>query len=450
MYEKLFKSLLYPLYEEKIAGRNTCRYVRQYQGQAELSRDQLEALQLQKLKALLRHAKEHCSYYRDTWNQIGFDPEQMVALTDIERLPILDKETITANYEGFVSSAHRGANITKATGGSSGAPFKFELDGESNERRQAVMWRGYGALGAGLGVKTLYVWGAHIAPVGKKTQIKDALYNYFYNRKILNSFTMNESNVGDFVARHNRYRATAVVGYVNPLVTMARHILDHNLTVHRPETILTGAEPLYEFQRELIEKAFDAPVYNTYGCREFMLIGSECKQRNGLHVNIDHLLVELTDEQGQVVESGCTGDVIVTDLHNYGFPLIRYRNGDQASWSDKVGCACGSTLPLISAVEGRKLDVIKTPDGRLLPGEFFPHLLKDFGAIKRFQVIQTELDTVQLKIVLNSGREEQELAAAYRLVESNLGPSVTLKPEIVEDIPLTASGKHRVTISAVS
>jgi len=448
MYDQLFRRFLFPFYEERIAGRKTASYINEYMANLQKRRAELEAIQLAGLKQLLEHAQNNCSYYRETWKELGFEPGKLVSLDDLSQLPVLDKETIRENYDGFVAKTHSGKNILKATGGSSGSPFQFELDGVSNERRQAVMWRGYGAIGAGLGTKTLYVWGAHIAPVGKKTQIKDRLYHLFYNRKILNSFDMRDDNVGDYVHAHNQYRPRAVVGYVNPLVTMADYILENKLAVHAPEAILTGAEPLYEFQREKIERAFKAPVYNTYGCREFMLIGSECTERNGLHINIDHLVVELVDSDGQ--SAGVShGDVVVTDLYNYGFPLIRYRNGDQASLGEATDCACGSPLPRLRSIDGRKLDVIRTPDGKAIPGEFFPHLLKDYPAVKQFQIVQETLDTVDLNVALNDGFAAQDLHEALALVEKHLGDTVNVQLHILREIPLTSSGKLRVAISKV-
>ncbi|KZZ11430.1 polysaccharide biosynthesis protein, partial [Oleiphilus sp. HI0078] len=393
MYSWLFRTLLYPLYETHMAKRKTLAYVHEYQENQNRSLSTLESIQLDKLRALLVHTYENCAFYQSQWDQIGFDPAAVESVKDLEVLPVLDKDVIRDNYEGFVAATHKGKNIKKATGGSSGVPFRFELDQESNERRQGVMWRGYGNLGAGLGVKSLYLWGANIAPVGAKSALKDKLYHAFYNRKILNSFEMTAYNLGTYVEQINAYKAEAIVSYVNPLVTLADYIIENDITIKSPKSILTGAEPLYEFQREKIERAFRAPVYNTYGCREFMLIGSECKEKNGLHTNIDHLVVELLGDQNKVIsEAGVSGDVVVTDLHNYGFPLIRYRNGDRATISSATTCQCGSPFPLLQSIDGRKLDVIKTPDGRTIPGEFFPHLLKDFTSIKQFQVVQNTLD----------------------------------------------------------
>lgn len=438
--------MLFPLYEERLAGRKTLTYLNEFEDNLQKTTAELEQQQLLKLKALLLHAYASCDYYRKEWDRLSFRPQELTSVDDLQKLPLITKDIIKENYNGFVSSSYQGKNIRKATGGSSGVPFQFELDRQSNERRQAVMWRGYGGLGAGLGARALYVWGSNIRPVGSKNALKETLYHAFYHRKMLNSFDMCEDNIGEYVEAINRYRPEVIVAYVNPMVMLADHIVSNKLKVHAPKSILTGAEPLYEFQRERIEEAFSAPVYNTYGCREFMLIGAECEQRSGLHLNIDQLLVELVNSEGAIAEE--TGDLAITDLHNYGFPLIRYVNGDRGTRSEQQACSCGSPLPLLRSVDGRKLDVIRTRSGKVLPGEFFPHLLKDFSAIKQFQVEQQELDAVIIRLVLNKEVEWQaQLGEIQGLVSGYLDKDTTVVIECVDTIELTASGKLRVTIS---
>jgi phenylacetate-CoA ligase len=107
-------------------------------------------------------------------------------------------------------------------------------------------------------------------------------------------------------------------------------------------------------------------------------------------------------------------------------------------------------LPLLQAVVGRQLDVLRTGDGRVVPGEFFPHLLKDFAAVRRFQVIQERIDRVCLRVVVSSDWIEADKAKIEAVSQDVLGPSVAFDVEKVSDIPLTAAGKHRVVVSLVS
>ncbi|MDP5148784.1 phenylacetate--CoA ligase family protein [Rheinheimera baltica] len=446
LYPHLLQGVVLPLLAV-IKGKPLIRYVNEYSKHIALSPDELSALQWQSLTRLLKHSFDNSPYYHQRWQKAGVDDIRTVdSMAQFQQLPILTKADIQQHYDQL-KAKNFDNNIVKSTGGSTGTPLRFELDANSNTRREAIMWRGYDWLGAGLGVRTLYLWGAGIGQVSFARQIKERLYHGLYNRKMLNSFSMAPDNMHQYIAQINAYRPDAMVAYVNPLYELSKHILQQNIVVHRPNSILTGAEPLYEYQRDTIEKAFSCPVYNTYGCREVMLIAAECKTHKKLHINSDHLLVETVNQDGQV-NNGESGDVLLTDLFNYGMPLIRYQNGDRATLHN-AACGCGNPLPLMSSIDGRKLDVIKTRSGKLIPGELFPHLFKEFASIDKFQVRQSDIDELIICIVTKNGLADGDKLAICNEINRYAAHELTLTFKFVDDIPLTASGKYRVTICEV-
>ena len=150
--------------------------------------------------------------------------------------------------------------------------------------------------------------------------------------------------------------------------------------------------------------------------------------------------------------SSQSGQLVITDLHNYGFPLIRYANGDKATLGNQAELRLWfAPCHLMQSVDGRKLDVIRTPDGRILSGEFFPHLLKDFKQIKQFQVIQNAINEIEIKLVLNSAEtgNDAEIDKIQQLIQKSVGHEVMVNILIVEKIDLTISGKLRVVISNI-
>tara|TARA_R110000772_G_scaffold34729_1_gene84161 strand:- start:1967 stop:3277 length:1311 start_codon:yes stop_codon:yes gene_type:complete len=435
-----------PLYE-KLRGKKLLPFLDAYEARLSWSKEQLQSYQFQQLKALLHHAYDNTSFYNKLWTDAGITSiDDIQTLADFEKLPVVTKGDIRDNYQAFISTKHTN-NIKKSTGGSTGQPFHFELDLESNTRREAVMWRGYGWLGAGLGQKTLYLWGADLGQPSRFKNIKNALYHAFYNRKMLNSFKMNKSNMVDYITAINNYKPIAFVSYVNPLYELSRYIIENKIKVYQPKTMLTGAEPLHDFQRKTIEQAFNCSVYDTFGCREFMLISAECHEQKNLHINCDHLVVETVNDRHEPV-SNESGDLVITDLHNFGFPLIRYVNGDRATLM-AASCSCGNPLPIMQSVDGRKLDIIKTPEGGSIPGELFPHLFKEYKGVIKFQIKQKTVNTVDIYIVTNelfSTEDKQSIADEINKYSNN---SLLLNFHLVDDIPLTAAGKHRVTICEV-
>lgn len=444
-YEPLFRRVLFPLYESGLRGRKTLRYLDEYErNQTTLDAEQIQALQWHKLQALIRHCWDHVPYYRRSWGQMGITaPDDIRNVADYARLPLLDKPTIRANFQDLIADNQREGLLYKTTGGSTGEPLKFGYTRESYERRLAIMWRGYGWSGARLGQRTLYLWGT---PIGAQKK-KDRLYHAAFNRHMLNAFEMSDARMAEYADAIDRFQPETIVSYVAPIVRMAEWLLANGRRLHKPQRILGAAEALHESQRQLIEQAFGAPAYNTYGCREFMLIAAECEHRQGLHLNADHLRVEL----GAGMDGAGKGprEIIVTDLHNYGMPLLRYVNGDLATPSDKR-CSCGRPLPLLASVDGRKLDALRTPDGRFVPGEYIVYAFLYATGIRRYQVVQKQLDAFDIILVRDHDFQDSVIDHVRGELQKVVGDNVALNFRFADDIPLTATGKQRVTVSELS
>ncbi|MCI2282227.1 phenylacetate--CoA ligase family protein [Colwellia sp. MSW7] len=446
IYSKLYRDIIFPFYSSFIKKSEVYNEYSRSLTRLNWSKSELIDFQWQQLEKLLHHCWHNVPFYKEHWKQSGItDISEIKNLDDFAKLPVLTKQDVAEHYDQLIPSIYKGKNIKKATGGSTGTPFRFELNELSNDARQAIMWRGYGWLGLGLGVKSLFLWGDNIGEASRLRALKENLYHRFYNRKMVSTFTMNLNNLEEYITTINTYKPEAIISYVNPLYKIAQFINQNNMRVFSPKTLLTGAEPLYDFQRIEIEKAFNAKVYNTYGCREFMLIAAECKKQQGLHINIDHLVVETLNEKKEPI-TGEVGDIVITDLMNYGMPLIRYVNGDRATLSTSA-CTCGNPLPMIEKVNGRKSDVIKTIAGHMIPGELFPHLFKEFEGITKFQVKQSNINNIDIYLVTNEKFNPSDKQLITEEINKYSKQALAINFHIVDDIPLTSSGKYRVTIS---
>jgi phenylacetate-CoA ligase len=444
-----FRHVLIPAFEGGFKRRAIFRYWRELEESQWHSRADLEQRQLARLRGLLSHASRHCPHYRDSWRELGLDGASVGSLADFRRWPIIDRDTIRRHRFAMRAEIPGMRLITKSTGGSSGNPMVLDLDYASHERRTAAAYRGYQWAGAYPGSRQLHLWGV---PLGQRSRLgrwKDYLFNRLHNRLMLNSFELSDASVSRFLEQWNRYRPENIVAYTSALYSFARMLAQRKLKATPPKSIIVGAEKLHPFQRELIEEVFQAPVFETYGCREVMLIGAECEHHDGLHLTTENLVLEILDDDGQPVQPGEEGNVVLTDLFNYGMPFIRYANGDRAVAGGEM-CACGRGLPLLRGVVGRRLDVILTPDNRRVPGEFFPHLLKDFSTVQRFQVVQEAIDRVELRLVLDAPLQDDEQALLRSEIEQVLGQGVRFAIQIVESIPLTAAGKQQVVVNHCS
>lgn len=447
-YGKCYRNILWPAYE-RLQGRRTWILKRKAEQRQWWTSQQLAEFQFAELRNILGHANENCPWYRHHWLAQGISPSDIYNLDDFRRLPPLTKDDIYQHSEQMLATNYCDRVYSHNTGGSTGVPLKFYASRESYEWRLAVSMRGYSWAGCEDGDRQFYVWGQPIGTPPLKRRLKSKWHNAVLRRRVFSSFKFSKPGISDCVNQINAFRARTVVGYTNALCLLAQHILDSNTPVVYPRAIITAAEGVNSVQRELIQRAFSAPVFASYGSREFMLIAMECEHHHGLHLSADNLLVEVVNPDGTPTGEGEIGEILVTDLHNYAMPFIRYRIGDMGVLT-KQTCPCGRGLPMLERVEGRVLDVIRTPDGRIVPGEFFPHLMKEFTAVRKFQVVQKELNRLQIKLVLQPSEYQEQLQTMQTEIRRVLGSNLIVEIECVSEIPLTASGKFRVIISEIA
>jgi len=193
-------------------------------------------------------------------------------------------------------------------------------------------------------------------------------------------------------------------------------------------------------------------VFETYGCREFMLMGSECEAHDGLHESMENLIVEILvrepDGSTRLARPGEKGEVAVTDLHNLACPFIRYLTGDLAVAREHTPCPCGRTLPKFGPVEGRVTDTMRDADGNPVEGILFNILFLNMAKhTKQFQVVQRADRRLVLRIVpTQPGYLPPDAEALIRDFVGKHLRGVPLDIEVVRDIPLTRAGKLRRVI----
>ena len=444
--QKLYENLYWPLFEGVYKRRSIARYFREAEKSQWRSRDQIETIQLNSLNELLSHARTNCPFYRSLLESSGIRAKPLQSLTEMAQLPILTKDIIRNNISSMIAKNHAGMLWKKTTGGSTGQTLEFFQTKLSYEWRMAMSRRGYSWAGARPGSKQAYIWGA---PIGNKSLLKSIKIhvNHFLDRqKYYNCFLFDVNAMTQCVDSLNKCRPDYIIGYVNPLHNLALFFRQGHEIKFRPRAIITAAEKLHDLQRKTLCDVFGCEVFESYGSREFMLIASECEKHNGLHVSAENLFVEIVDDKGLPVKDGETGRILVTDLHNYGMPFIRYDTGDLGI-PHAQSCSCGRGLPLIEKIVGRSLDMLITADGKQIPGEVFVYLLLEFCDIKQFQVIQDKLDHIFFNFVPNRDLRHDTIERLRQKIQTVFGPTVTIDMVSVDEIPLTPSGKYRVTIS---
>ena len=439
LYSQVLETALLPVYNV-VKGRKYVRHRAFLEQSQWWPAERLRDFQWQELQRLLKHAFETVPYYRQTFAAAGVSLSDVRSWDDFRNLPALTREEVNRYRRELCSTNFSERLLPETTGGSSGVPTRFFITATSCDWRDAAAQRAYGWSGCLLGERALYLWGPPVGPQTARQINKDRLYHWLRRELLISTFRQTDQFWEETWRRATAFRPRFLVGIVSSLEQFVRYGQMRGMVLPELRAVLAAAEPVYDSFRRLVESALRVPLFNTYGSREFKSIAAECETHQGLHVNAENILVE-TKNPGAEGPS----EFLVTDLHNYGMPFIRYEIGDLGEL-DANPCPCGRGLPKIGSIEGRILDMLRGSDGRIIPGLFFPQLLKDIPEISEFQVEQKSLEEIILSAVLARPLSEKSQALLRSEVVKVFGDAIRLELRQVPSIPLRASGKKRVTI----
>ena len=415
-----------PGWEERLAGFRS------------LSRGSAEAFQAWQAQAVAEHV-------RWATRTIPWIRARVPDAKRLEELPILSRAALQDGLEDLRDPT-RGKDVMRldSSGGSTGQPVRFYND----QGYDVATFATENLLHEWWGVKP---WDRLAVVWGDDREDRDVpwrarLHERLLDRIHLNAFQVDEEKLAQFAKRLRAFQPVIVQGYATALELLADYLATHGGAGFQPRVIRSAAETLTAKQRERIEGVFDQRVIDVYGSRESASLASQCRE-GGFHVLAHGKVIELVDEAGAPTPPGVPGRVLVTDLTNRAFGMLRYENGDVASWSGEAACGCGCPYPMLERIHGRTSDFLTTPSGVRIHGEWFTHLFYGRDDVRRFQVRQTALDRVTLAIEGSIGAAAIEPLLAH--MRTRLGPDVTVTWELVDEIPLGPSGKHRFTVSDV-
>jgi phenylacetate-CoA ligase len=407
------------------------------------STTQWESWQAERLAYILNYAAKYVPYYRQQWQARRQKGDH--ALPEIlQNWPVLSKEILRENPKAFLADGIRlQAQIIEHTSGSTGKPLTLWMSKDSVRQWYALFearWRKW------YGLSRHDRWGilgGQMVASFSQTKPPFWVWNAGMNQLYLSSYHLAPKNIAAYLEAIQSHKLIYLLGYASSLYSLAQLALEQGLNIPALKAVISNAEPLYAHQREVISKAFQCPVYDTYGLSENICAASECSEGN-LHLWPEVGVYEiLRDEEDIPVEEGETGRLICTGLLNSTMPLIRYEVGDRASII-KSTCACGRFMPILKHIEGRMDDMILTPDGRRI-GRLDPVFKADMP-IREAQIIQETLDQLCVKVVpaLNyTSKVGDDIVARVRDRVGNMQISI----ELVDSIPRSANGKLRAVIS---
>jgi phenylacetate-CoA ligase len=434
---------------QKATGRHILEYMDELNRSQWLSRDELLDRQRGKLHQLLEYVYANVPYYQRLFDDVGFRPVDVLEdPSAMHNIPLLTKAIIRENLDSLLTtdSTLLKEMITATTSGSTGQPLIYKQDNNCRDFAMAALYRHFTWSGWQLGQCYAWIWGAVFEQKTSQT-FRSKTRDWILNRFETNAFYLSEERMRDFAAQVRRRRPKIIRGYPSSLCFFAEFVREHALEDIRFDAVFTAAETLYPSQRQFIEEVFGAEVFDYYATLELGGLAGECETHSGLHVNVENIYIEIL-QNGKPAEAGDIGDVVVTNLNNYGMPFIRYSVEDTGAWSEESHCPCGRGLPIMDLKLARTVDTFKTRDGRVLYGGF-AHRVFNKGGVKRFQLVQKSLDHVVARIERDADLDEAKLSKMESDLKLALGEQVSVTFEFPEEIPVYDSGKYRYVISEV-
>ena len=389
----------------------------------------------ERIAYVLERAATRVPYYRELWQRRRRHGDH-ASWELLENWPLLEKAEVRKHPRRFLADDFvPSRRFQEHTSGTTGTPVIIWRSRHALEQLYAIAdARTSGWEGIPPGVRWARLGGQLITPV-RSRKPPFWVWNAAMKQLYLSSYHLAPDLIPYYLEALRRYRIVYLAGYPSSVFALAQEALRLGedlpmLAVH------TNAEPLLPVQRETIAEAFRCPVRETYGMAEGVAGASECPAGR-LHQWPEFGHVEVMPD----------GELICTGLLNPDMPLIRYRVGDRGSAPTDLGpCTCGRGLPPMGAIDGRRDDVLVTPDGRLV-GRLDP-VFKGTNSIREAQIIQEALDHLRILLSPAPGFTDADQAEMIENLRDRMG-DVKITVELVDVLPRTSNGKVRAVICNV-
>ncbi len=438
---KLIAKYIY-LLAQKARGEGTRKKIEEMNNTQWLPYSQIKQQQQEKVEEILHYAAKNVPFYRERLKGIkGFK--------DFAKISILTRRDVRNNLDSLISEEYPRKKLLKYhSSGSTGEPLTLYFTPDAMGYFHAAQYRGFSWYGLGSVDKCVKLWGF---PLKFIPRLKETLRDFAMNRKRISAFDMSEESMERYYRKCLKFRPAFFYGYASALNKFGQYLRETNKDGRslKLKAIISTSEILYEHQRKLLEEVFGCKIANEYGAAEAGIIAFECPQ-GGVHITSENVYVEILRNGKPTEKEGETGEVVVTELHNYAMPLIRYKLGDLAAFSGRQ-CPCGRELPLLQSMQGRSNDMVVTPEGKILHSEVFSYINRDLISkgflIKEFKIIQELKD--ELNVLVIHSTSEAAVNALRKQIEKHVGQGMEIRVSTMDSIPLEKSGKMRYFVSKV-
>lgn len=357
------------------------------------SLEELKKYQDKHLRSVLKYAYTHNRFYRALYKRHNVDISTIKTYADLPKLPIINKSDLQMYQKSSLPQSglkyHQNTNhknlIVRRTGGSTGKPLFVHFDKKAWDFSEAIYARSL--LNTGYKSRELLINSNPFLIPEQKWYDKLG----FFRKKQL---SMSKSVESQLHFLYSQKEPFTFYTYPTLLKLLSKYVEPEKLKLNR---IVATGELLTPQARKEIEEAFDTKIYNHYGTMEFNRVAWDCHDHDGMHIDMDSVALEFVKDNEHVVP-GETGQTIMTNLHNYRFPLIRYNQGDYAVPSDEKN-SCGIGLPLLKKLVGRDNDFIVLKNNERMSPIPLDVLLSHYEEVLQYQIIQKTKQHFELHVI---------------------------------------------------
>lgn len=392
--------------------------------------------QRRQVRQLLEHAVKNVPFYRQRLAEACAGLPQVFGRDDFSRLPLLTRNAVQDNFLALRSEqtpAAHGRVSEGLTSGSVGDPLRFLATDLTN-----FFWHAF-TLRDHLWHRRDFRQTMLAVREGDKLRHEPNWFGSF-GQAILDTGPLVavplSASLEEVIRQIREYAPAYLLGHASQLIALAEETRRRNIEFPGLKQVRTFAEMLPRGAREFLGEAWGAQVVDMYTTRECGYLALQCPEQEHFHVQ-EGVILEILRDDGTPCEAGETGLVVVTTLHNFAMPLIRYVVGDYA----EVGhpCVCGRGLPVLKQVNGRVRNMLLLPSGK----KVWPMLgfYRDTLPIRQRQVIQKSLEDVELRLVVERPLTASEEESARATLCARLGHPFRVTISYHTEIPRSRSGK---------
>lgn len=402
----------------------------------------IQEFQLQQLRRVLTLAWEKTDFYRESFRTVGFEPGDLKSLSDLQKLPTIDKAVVRENWERMLTKPITAPGVSLVTtGGTSGEPMRFYMSSSRHAPEFAHLTAAWHRVGYRPGDTMAVLRGRLI-----KESTNGMYYEYdpLFRHHYYSTFHMSPDDLRRYVRHIHEVRPKFLHAYPSSLFALAQFMLAEGLAF--PTSVraaLLESEPVLPHHHKLIQEKMGLRMFSCYGHSEKLVMAAFCENSNHYHVLPSYGYCEVLNADEDPVGEGESGDLTGTGFINEVMPFIRYRTGDQVERGSNICSACGRPHMQLTGIKGRwGQEFLVCRDGRTLIYMTSLNLHDDtFDGIARFQFVQDQPGKAALLLVPVNGTPGDPVRFE-RHFAPKLGHGVDLEVRFVPEIPLTRVGKQ--------